>query len=192
MPQGGPDPMTSTRPLSALLVLDMFSTFDFPGGHELFGQAEAVARPVRELCHRFRAAGSPVVYVNDNFDRWQDSFEELLAHVEGAGRQGATMVAALAPQAGDFKLLKPRHSAFFETSLPSLLSHLYVDHVVVCGLATDSCVLSTVMDAKIREFGVTVPTDTTASQTRERTARTLTHLRDSCGVETPPSTEVVP
>lgn len=184
--------MTPGRPLSALLVLDMFSSFDFPGGDELFAQAEGVAEPVRALCRRFRAAGSPVVYVNDNFDRWQDGFEELLAHVQGTGRRGAAMVAAFSPKPHDFKLLKPRHSAFFETSLPSLLSHLRVGRVVVCGLATDSCVLSTVMDAKIRELGVIVPADTTASQTAERTARTLAHLRDSCGVETPPSAGVLP
>jgi nicotinamidase-related amidase len=182
--------MRPGRPLSALLVLDVFSGFDFPGGVELFEQARAVVEPVRQLCHRFRVAERPVIFVNDNFGRWQDSFDDVVAYVLGSGPRGAAMAASLRPHDRDFELLKPKHSAFFETALPSLLSYLQVGHVMVCGLATDSCVLSTVIDAKIREFDVTVPADTTASQTIERTARTLIHLRESCGVDTPSSAGV--
>lgn len=151
-----------------------------------------MVEPIRVLCQRFRSSERPVAFINDNFARWQDSFDDLLARVEGSGRKGAAMAVAFHPHAVDFRLLKPRHSGFFETPLPSLLAHLRVGHVVVCGLATDSCVLSTALDARIRDFAVTVPADTTASQTHERTVRTLAHLRESCGVETPASAAVRP
>jgi len=175
---------------SALVVLDVFSTFLFPGGDALFSETTAVAVSIRELCARFRARHRPVIFANDNFDRWDDDFDGMLARVADSGDLGRRMVGALRPQAGDYRLLKPRHSAFFETPLPSLLAHLQVTGLVICGIATDSCVLATVMDAHVRGLDSVVPVDTTASQTSERTARTLLHLRDSCNVATPRSGEV--
>jgi nicotinamidase-related amidase len=133
-----------------------------------------------------------VVFVNDNFARWQDGFEKLLGHVEASGDRGRTMVATLRPDAADFRLLKPRHSAFFETALPFLLSYLAVDRIVVTGLAADSCVLSTVLDAHVRGIDVIVPSDTTASQTALRTDRVLTHLRETYGIDTPASAGIDP
>ena len=175
---------------SALVVLDVFSTFLFPGGDALFSETTSVAGAIRELCARFRARHRPVIFANDNFDRWDDDFDGMLARVGHSGDRGHRMVHALRPQEGDYRLLKPRHSAFFETSLPSLLAHLQVADLVICGIATDSCVLATVMDAHVRGLDSVVPVDTTASQTAERTARTLLHLRDSCNVATPHSGEV--
>lgn len=177
---------------SALLVLDVFSAFDFPGGEELYGQARQITQPLHDLCSRYRQAGQPVIFINDNLARWQDSFDDLLGRVASSGAKGKAMVEMLHPNPFDYRLLKPRHSGFFETSLPSLLSHLDVKRVVVAGLAADSCVLCTVMDAHVRGFESVVSLDTTAAQTTERTARVLAHLRESCSIETPPSADVVP
>ena len=75
-------------------------------------------------------------------------------------------------------MFKPRHSAFFETSLSSLLAPLDVTRVVV-------------IDAQVRRFESDVPKDTTASQNAERTARVLAHLNESCVIDTPVADEVV-
>jgi nicotinamidase-related amidase len=185
--------MNGTTGGSALLVLDIFNTFEFPGGAALFAQAKAgPIDQLRRLRRRFQDAGQPVVFVNDNFARWQDGFDELLAHVESSSEHGRAMVRALRPDGDDLKLLKPRHSAFFETALPSLLYHVSVKRIVVTGLAADSCVLCTVLDAYVRGIDAIVPSDTTASQTAERTERTLAHLRETCGITTPTSAEVTP
>jgi len=177
--------MTAGLPGPALLVLDVFNTFEFPGGDALFRETLDIVEQLRELAQRFRVAGMPVIFINDNLQRWQDDFDEVIAHVGASGEKGAVMTTALQPLPGDFRLLKPRHSAFFETALPSLLAHLNIREVVVCGIAADSCVLSTVMDAHVRGIKTTVPMDATASQTRERTERVLSHLRESCEVATP-------
>ena len=184
--------MSHAREKSGLLLLDVFNTFDFPGGDELYRETLKVLEPIQKLAERFRQSHRPVIFINDNAGRWQDDFNALLSHVKSSGAKGARMVDALYPQQGDYKLLKPRHSAFFETPLPSLLSHFDVRRVVVCGIAADSCVLSTVMDAHTRGIEALVPADGTASQTPERTARVLAHLRESSGVDTPPSSKVTP
>jgi nicotinamidase-related amidase len=177
---------------SALLILDLLSPFDFPGGDALFEHARGAVHHVRSLRQRYRAARAPVILVNDNFSRWADDFDALVAYVRQSGPRGATMVEALSPMNDDFKLLKPRHSAFFETALPSLLRHLGVNRIVITGVATDSCVLSTALDACVRSIDVVVPSDTTASQSTERTSRTLLHLRETFSVATPPSKEIAP
>jgi nicotinamidase-related amidase len=184
--------MNGERSPAALLVLDVFSTFDFPGGDALFEQARQPVERLRVLRQRFHEAGRPVVFVNDNFARWQDSFDELLAYVAASGWRGKAMVAALRPEGRDFKLLKPRHSAFFETALPSLLSCLSLHRSVVTGLAADSCVLCTVLDAHVRGLEAVVPSDTTASQTTVRTERALEHLRETCEIATPLSADITP
>jgi nicotinamidase-related amidase len=179
---------TGTSP-SALLVLDVFSTFDFPGGNALLGQSSGIADNLRRLCARYRAAGRPVVFINDNFGQWEETFDDLVMRVGGS--KGSAIAAVLRPGPSDYRLLKPRHSAFFETALPSLLAHLDVKRIVVAGIAADSCVLSTVMDAHVRGFESVVPRDTTASQSADRTARVLAHLTESCGIDTPLSDDVV-
>lgn len=170
---------------TAVLVLDIFNGCDFPGGDALFVETRSVLPNIVALCERARQFGVPVIFGNDHFDRWQDDFDRVLDHVAATGDAGSLLVQTLRPHPGDFRLLKPRHSAFFETPLPSLLAHLHVRRVVVCGIATDSCVLATVLDAHVRGLTSIVPVGTTASQSQERTDRTLTHLRESCHVSTP-------
>lgn len=184
--------MAESESRSALLVLDVFNTFQFPGGEELFTSAKEIADRIRLLRQRFREADCPVIFVNDNFERWQDSFDEIVGYVERSDERGRHMVRALRPDTGDLKLLKPRHSAFFETALPSLLDHAGVKRVVVTGLAADSCVLSTALDAYVRRIEAVVPVDTTAAESAERSERTLAHLRETFGIDTPASAEVRP
>ena len=175
-----------------MLFRSQLLTFRFPGGEELFNNAQQAGDRIRLLRQRFHEAGCPVIFVNDNFERWQDSFDEIVDHVGRSGEHGRHMVRALRPDAGELKLLKPRHSAFFETALPSLLDHMGVKRIVVTGLAADSCVLSTVLDAYVRRIEAVVPADTTAAETAERRQRTLAHLRETFGIETPVSAHVHP
>lgn len=67
--------MTAGLPGPALLVLDVFNTFEFPGGEELFRETRDIVEPLRGLAQRFRSAGMPVIFVNENLQRWQDDFD---------------------------------------------------------------------------------------------------------------------
>ena len=87
------------------------------------------------------------------------------------------MVREMVPSAIDYFVLKPKHSAFFETPLRILLNQLRVKRLVIIGIAADSCVLSTALDAYILEYEVAVVSDAVAAQTLFRARRALDVLR---------------
>jgi nicotinamidase-related amidase len=157
----------------ALIILDMISLFDFEGGAALLRQARCIVPGIVRLKRRFRAAGRPVIYVNDNFMDWRRDFRQLLAISARAGAPGADIATALWPEHDDYYILKPKHSGFLCTALPILLQSLAVDHLVLCGVAADSCVLVTAQDAHMRDLRLSVPADCVAAQSRQRTGRAL-------------------
>lgn len=157
----------------ALIILDMISLFDFEGAAALLGQARSIAPRIALLKRRFRAAGRPVIYVNDNFMDWRQDFKELVAISAHPGAPGADIATALWPEHDDYYILKPKHSGFLCTALPILLQSLGVDHLVLCGVAADSCVLMTAQDAHMRNFKLSVPADCVAAQSRQRSERAV-------------------
>lgn len=99
------------------------------------------------------------------------------------GSPGRPIVDRLLPAMDDYFILKPRHSAFYETALPSLLTRLEAQRLAIVGVAGDSCVLSSALDAHIRKFPVWVPSNATASLTEESNARAMQFLAESLGCE---------
>ncbi|KAF1719210.1 isochorismatase family cysteine hydrolase [Pseudoxanthomonas wuyuanensis] len=152
----------------ALMILDMINLFDFEGGSALSSAALACVPRLLSLRDRFDAASCPVIYVNDNFTRWQGEFADLIARCIDSGGDSARIAAALAPRGSDYYVLKPKHSAFQATALPVLLGKLEVDRVVLAGISADSCILATAQDAKMREYPIWVPSDAVAAISKER------------------------
>ncbi len=72
-------------PSPALLIIDMFSRFDFPGAQALVPAAERAARQIRRLRDHFDDHGWPVIYANDNFSDWKRDFRQ---QVEQCRRDG--------------------------------------------------------------------------------------------------------
>ncbi len=163
------------RPRIALLILDMVNPFDFPGGGRLRARTARIVPRLLALKARIRETGGACLYVNDNFGRWQSEFSELQAHVQATA--GADIAGRIAPDREDRSVLKPRHSGFFQTPLELLLEQDRIDTVVVAGIATDSCVLATALDAHMRDLHCLVPSDCTEAMTDARKAAALTVLR---------------
>ena len=182
--------MGSKSPTCALLIIDMISDFNFADGERLAAHAARVADNMARLKARFTTDGLPVVFVNDNYGRWDASFDDLVTWAQRDGSRGRTMVEQLQPAFGDLFVLKPQHSGFYQTPLPSLLTSLKVGKLVIMGVAGDSCVLNTAMDAHMRKFDLWVPCDAVASVTPERNQRALEHLRESVQVHTGPVSEI--
>ncbi len=76
-----------------------------------------IAPCIRELKRRARAAGIPAIYVNDNFGRWQSSFEQFWNIAYEPDVRGKPFVEQLKPEEHDYFVLKPKHSAFYQTPL---------------------------------------------------------------------------
>ena len=146
--------MAQAGPPAALLVIDMISLLDFPGAERMAPRAVAAARRIQKLRGAFHERAWPVVFANDNFARWHSEFREQVAmamHADGAAGEIAT---CLDPGPRDHYVLKPKHSAFLSTPLPVLLAKLGVRRLLLTGMALESCVLATAVDAHSREFEV--------------------------------------
>jgi nicotinamidase-related amidase len=162
---------------TALLIIDMISAWDFPDADKLAPRAVAIATPIGALKRRCVRARIPVVYVNDNRNRWRSDFGELVTMSEHASAAGAAIAKCLRPD-GDYAVLKPKHSAFFATPLDLLLRHLRVTRLLVTGVATDLCIVMSAAEARMRDYDVIVPSDCVAALSAARNARALRSLRE--------------
>ena len=169
---------------TALLVVDMISTWSFPDADKLGPAAAAIAPVIGVLAGRCRDAGVPVVYANDNHEHWRSEFSALVRLSAKASETGAAIARSLAPDAGDYSVLKPKHSAFFATPLDLLLRHLRVRRVVMCGVSTEHCILMTAAEGRMRDYEMVVPEDGVAAITPARNTRALDYLRDVFGLDT--------
>jgi len=174
---------------SALLIIDVINDFAFPGGDELAKQMPAVVDAIDALRRRADALQRPVIYVNDNFGRWRSKFDQVIDYCRRKGAAGAAVAERLAPRDTDYFVLKPGQSGFYQTPLPSLLEYLKVSGLVLTGVSGDQCVLSTTMDAHIRDFKLWVPADATASITPQRNQRALDYIGEVLGGSVAPIDE---
>ena len=113
-------------PSTALLIIDMFSRFDFPGAQELAPAAERAARQIRRLRDHFGERGWPVIYANDNFSDWKRDFRQQVEQCRRDGGPAGRIASLLSPLPGHYFVLKPKHSAFLASPLPILLAKLGV------------------------------------------------------------------
>lgn len=168
----------------ALLVIDMINDMGFDGGDRLLEQALPAARAVARLKRRAKAAGIPVVYVNDNYGRWQSDFQRLVAHCLAPESRGRPIVELLAPDPDDYFVLKPKHSGFYSTTLALLLEHLGAKTLILAGVAGNICVLFTANDAYMRDFRLVVPADCVASSDPAENAIALKLMADVLKADT--------
>jgi nicotinamidase-related amidase len=153
------------RSSTVLLLVDVINDFDFPRSDDLMRFALPAARRIVALKKRLKARGIPAIYVNDNFGRWQSDFKKQVGRCISDQSKGAPVARLLIPGEDDYFVLKPKHSAFFSTSLDVLLDYLGARKLVVTGLAGDICVLFTANDAYMRDYELIVPSDCIASET---------------------------
>lgn len=158
---------------TVLLLVDMVNPLDFPGAPALAPRALAAARTTAWLRRRLSGEGVQCVYANDNYGSWHADFHALWQRCAGLAGPAGEMARALRPRRRDFSLLKPRHSAFYGTALEELLRQLACRRLVVAGVAADSCVLFTAMDAYLRGYAVWAPADCVAAETDDAGERAL-------------------
>lgn len=151
------------RNKQGMLIVDMINDFRHEDGEQLFKQVLPVAKCISQLKQRANVADVPVIYVNDNFQHWHDTFQTTIEHVKRSSEQGRQIVELLRPNDGDYYVLKPHRSGFYKTPLGVLLDELEVDELIITGASTDMCVLSTAHDAQMRKYKLRVPCDTTGA-----------------------------
>lgn len=175
---------------TALLLIDLINDFEFPRGDELFAQALPMAPRIVELKRRAAAAGVPAIYVNDNFGRWQSKFEEIVKHCVEDDVRGRSFVKQLVPGERDYFVLKPKHSAFYQTPLELLLKHLGAQRLIITGVSTNSCVLFTANDAYMRDLELMVPRDCVAACDAQEHDFAMEQMKSMLKADLSPSTEI--
>jgi nicotinamidase-related amidase len=175
---------------TALLLIDVINDLAFSRARGLIAEAEAMARRIAALKRRAAAAGVPVIYLNDNFGRWQSNFQQTVAHCTARSSPGHRLSRRLRPLARDYFVLKPRHSGFFGTTLEVLLAALRVERLILTGIAGNICVLFTAHDAYMRGFKLFIPADCVVSNTSEENEQALAHARSIVKAKLVPSTRL--
>ena len=151
----------------ALLVIDVQNDF-LPGGALGVPRGDEVVAPLNAWLRAFAAAQRPVFASRDWHPPDHCSFREhggpwpphCIAGTHGAGFAGALELPASAVIVS--KATAPErdaYSAFAGTDLGARLAALGVRRVIAGGLATDYCVLHTVLDARAAGFEVAVLLD---------------------------------
>jgi nicotinamidase-related amidase len=173
-----------------VLLIDLINDFEFDGADPMFKNTLAIAQPIAKLKKNAKAAGIPVIYVNDNFGKWQSDFRKLVDHCVEDNVKGKPIAQLLRPDEQDYFVLKPKHSAFYSTSLDLLLRYLKANTLILTGIAGNICVLFTASDGYMRDFNLLVPQDCIASETEADNQHALAYMSKVLKADTRPSTEI--
>ena len=174
-----------------LLVIDFFNPDGFRETPRFAKAALAAARRTTRLKQALRKRRVPTIYANDNFGRWQSEFGALVAQCRELPGAAGEIATLLAPEAGDWSVLKPRYSAFYGTPLQFMLDELGAETLILTGVSADSCITMTAHDAHVRQFGVWTPRDCVASAELSYTRAALQQLQRVAGATTLASTALI-
>jgi nicotinamidase/pyrazinamidase len=166
---------------TALVVVDLQNDFADPGGGLSVAGGDAIVPLVNAHVREATEEGALVVATQD----WHPGSTPHFAKDGGiwpvhcvGGTWGAELHPALelpaeAPrvrkgQNGEdgysgFTMRDPESGEEKPTELESLLRERGIERIVVCGLATDYCVLATALDARRLGFETSLPTDAVAA-----------------------------
>ena len=154
---------------SALIIIDMQKDFLAADGMAGVG-GEAVERltPIVPRLERLlaiaRQAGLPVIHTREGFapdlsdvpalrrERGSVGRDGPLGRFLIRGEAGQDIIEALRPLDHEVVIDKPGFSAFYRTSLESHLKESGITHLVITGVTTQCCVLSTLRAAVDRGF----------------------------------------
>ncbi len=174
----------------ALLIVDMINDLEFPEGPDFLEPTLAAANQIAALKKRAKAAGIPVVYVNDNFGKWRSNFDDLLNHCLTDDVRGKPVVEQIRPNPDDYMVLKPKHSIFFATTLETLLTYLKVNTLIMTGIAADVCIQFSAIDAYVRDLKLIIPSDCIASGSAQNTQEALAYMQRVLSADSTPSAEI--
>ncbi len=135
-----------------------------PKVNELTRICREVGIPVIHVYHSHRADLSDIGLLQEIRPRTDSELENL------EGRKGTEFYKDLDVKEDDYVVKKIRYSAFISgsSSLERLLRGLGRDSLIICGVVTDVCVATTIVDAMMLDFRVFLVGDLTTTLSEER------------------------
>jgi nicotinamidase-related amidase len=177
------DLQPTTRPRSAVLVIDLANDFVYPGGviadaggPEYQARAQAILPTLRRLLETARQAGVLVVYTTDAHQPGDSELQKWPPHAM-RGTPQADIVPALTPQPGDLVIEKRTYSPFVSSEIDAQLRAYGVQRLYVTGLHTDCCARHTSGDAFQRGYDLVWVTDALQAFTDEAHRQGLEYFK---------------
>jgi len=163
--------------VQALLMIDMQNGFINEDSPLCVRGAKATVTACARAVAVFRASEQTVVFVNRAYRPDGSDVELPRRGVWASGGKPLTpgstgpLSVENPPEfhrsPGDYEIIKPRYSAFFQTPLDLLLRRLGVEAVALAGTATPNCVRTTCYDALSLDYRVAVLSDCCSSSTAD-------------------------
>ena len=162
---------------TALIMIDMQQGFLDPASPCCIAGAAATVPACARVLTFCRASGIPVFFVTRRYraDGSDVEHTRFAAWLTGGKpvSPGCKDAIGMAdpPEFGsdprDYRVFKPRFSAFFQTELDGMLRRLGIRTVVLAGTTTPNCIRTTCYDGISLEYNVAILTDCTSSATEE-------------------------
>jgi len=153
----------------ALLVIDFIAAYTEPSSPLFAPTAREAALHTASLYKLCKTHGLPAIFTRVLFSPtgldgglFVQKVPVLRGLVEGAPL--AAFVSELQPAGDDVIVTKQYASAFFGTSLASLLTARGVDTVLLTGVSTSGCIRATAVDALQHGFRAIVPRECVADR----------------------------
>jgi len=150
---------------TAVLFIDVINDFKFHGGEKLLHHTNNILPHLKRLKAFARENNLPIIYINDHYGVWQADFQKIIKHCTNEYSQ--EIIQEIKPDDTDYFLIKPQHSAFFQTPLQSLLHELGKTRLIVAGIAGDICILFTAKDAYMYKYDMHIPENCMASEDKD-------------------------
>lgn len=147
---------------TALLLIDLQNE----GGTSNVEGMEQILKKTATLIEKCRELDIPIIYTRHinrgdavglaNKEPLNAGGEPLYYHDKTDAIEIADLIK---PEPHDIIIDKYRYSGFYESSLALMLKSLGVEHLIIGGVLTDVCVLSTAMDAYYRDYRISLVED---------------------------------
>jgi len=169
---------------TAVLFIDLINDFHFDRGEKLVTHTEEILPHIIKLKDFAKANSLPTIYINDHFGLWQAGPQELMNHC--INEHSKEIIEAIKPDKEDYFLIKPQHSAFYQTPLESLLTDLGKTNLIMAGVAGDICILFTAKDAYMHNYSMHIPENCIASNEKQGNEYALYLMRSVMKANTDP------
>lgn len=168
---------------NAVLVVDMLKGFLEPGHNLYHADSRRIIPNVQRLIAQEKAAGSEILFLADNHDPDDLEFQVFPVHCV-TGTEETQIIPELTQFAAPDRIIpKKRYSGFFNTPLADRLAHLAPEKLLICGVATNVCVLHTVSDARNRDYAVEIYADCVSAPDPDAHRWALSHCQRILGAQ---------
>lgn len=171
---------------SVLLVVDYLDEFVKPNWSPYWiPEATRQLPKIKKLIETSRQLSVPVIFTAYRFHpRGVDLPPIIMSLPEGRKAKGyvgqlfvkESIYREVGPEPGDIVMVKHTYSAFYGTTLDTILKNLHADTVIVCGTMTNFCCGATAREAYWRGYKVVFGSDVNSTddeQIQEAELKTL-------------------